>query len=124
MCGLFYFGGRVGVGIGHGFAAFPEEGGLCSPPMSHGRETSNVCKHPQPSLCFLVLHPSPHLCRLNPPEKNQMLSLKAKAEAVFYHHLRWKAAKRREGSTLVSGFQHVRGRTGPYIGCICLQIRT
>lgn len=59
MCGLFYFGGRVGVGVGHGFAAFQEEGGLCSPPMSHGRETSNVCKHLQPSLCFLGLHPSP-----------------------------------------------------------------
>lgn len=82
MCGLFHFGGRVGVGVGHGFAAFQEEGGLCSPPMSHGRETSNVCKHPQPRLCFLVLHPSPHLCRLNPPEKIQMLNLKAKAEAV------------------------------------------
>lgn len=58
MCGLFYFGGKMGVGVGHGLA-FREEGGLCCPLMSHGRETPNVCKQLRPSLCFLVLHPSP-----------------------------------------------------------------
>lgn len=66
MCGWFYFGGRVGVGVGHGFAEFQEEGGLCSPPMSHGRETSNVCKHPELSLCSLVLHPSPTSVQIEP----------------------------------------------------------
>lgn len=29
--GLLSFGGEVGIGVGHGFAAFQEEGGLFSP---------------------------------------------------------------------------------------------
>lgn len=76
------------------FAAFQEEGGLCSPPMSHGRETSNVCKQLQPSLGFLVLHPSPINADWTHLRRFLCLNWKAKQEAVG-HHLRQEIAKRR-----------------------------
>ena len=59
ICGWFYLGGWMVVGVGHGFAAFQEEGGLCPPLMSHGKEMSDVCKQLGPSFCFLLLHPAP-----------------------------------------------------------------
>lgn len=64
-------------------------------------------------------HPPP--MQIDPPEKIHMESLKAEAE--FWHGFEMESSWGK-GSLLScpSGLQHVRCRTGPYSGCICLPI--
>lgn len=57
--GCFIFGGGVGVGAGHGFAAFQEEGGLALLWWVMEEKRLMFANISKPSLCFLVLHPSP-----------------------------------------------------------------
>lgn len=98
LCGLFYFWGWGGDGSWPWVCCIPGRGRTGSPLMSHGRETSNVCKHLQAKPLLSCTPPIPHLCRMDPPEMIRMLNLEANVEGLG---LRWEAAERRGGCCLV-----------------------
>lgn len=85
--------------------------GLCSPLMSHGRESSSVCKHPwaNPLLPGALCSP----CSLGSPERTSR-GRSAHSERFSFHL--WWGPDKGMGQLYISGSQHVRHRRGSSTG--------
>lgn len=93
--------------------------GLCSPLMSHGRESSSVCKHPGANPLLPGALCSPYRGSLGPPERTPRG--RSTHGERFSLHLWWRADKRM-GQLYISGPQHVRHRRGPSTGCFVCKL--